>query len=145
VAVAVAVAQVGGFLLLRPLLHRLRAVTVLSRAAFAVLLTHQSVLLVLVIAVARVWPTAPGLLTAPSDPVWVLQRAEWLPVIALGLVAVVVLMRRWRPTRPAWPGAWNWRRRGTIPHVRMSGRPMEVIAVRDSDPPSRGRASRQPS
>lgn len=103
VAVALAVAQIGIFLLLRRAFARAgrtRPVRSLNRAALPIYLGHQSVLLAVAAAAALVLPgPAYGLLTAPDDPTWIGWRAAWLPFLALVLVAVVRL--RWRTTRRA--------------------------------------------
>ena len=102
VAVALALAQIGVFLLFR---HRLtgtpgRLVGSLNRAALPIFLSHQSVLIaVAAVASAILGRAAPGLLTAPVDPWWIMQRVAWLPFLALVLAAVIV--PRWRATRRA--------------------------------------------
>ena len=91
-AVALAVAQIGIFLLVRePLLRRRpgRLVTAINRAALPIYLGHQSVLIAVTAAVTLAAPTAPGLLTAPDGPGWVLRRIAWLPVFAAVLATVV--------------------------------------------------------
>ncbi|MFI7597967.1 acyltransferase family protein [Actinoplanes sp. NPDC049681] len=92
-AVALAVTQIGGFLLLRGALGRLlrrpyavRAVTRLNRVAVPVYLGHQSVLLA---AAALVGTRVPGLVGPPDGPAWVVARLAWLPLLALGLALAV--------------------------------------------------------
>ncbi|WP_433726997.1 acyltransferase family protein [Actinoplanes sp. CA-051413] len=93
-AVALAVTQIGVFLMLRgPLARLLRhdrvrhPITALNRAAIPVYLGHQSVLLVVAGAAALLNPTMPGLLTAPDSAGWAWQRLAWLPALA-GILAV---------------------------------------------------------
>jgi hypothetical protein len=98
-AVALAVTQIGVFLLLRrPLAGLLRndrvwrPVAALTGAAVPVYLLHQSVLLAVAGAGALVDPAMPGLLTAPDGPLWAWQRLAWLPV--LGGVLALLARRR---------------------------------------------------
>jgi hypothetical protein len=136
-AVALAVAQIGVVLLLRRRITRAtRPVAALNRAALPVYLTHQSVLVGVTAAAAALHPRTPGLLTAPDGPGWVAYRAVWLPVLA-AVLAALIATRRGRPARI------KFCLRGTLPCGSAARRPTEVIAVRDSDPPSRGRAARQ--
>ncbi|MGW4946572.1 hypothetical protein ACWEOZ_33870, partial [Actinoplanes sp. NPDC004185] len=93
-AVALAVTQIGVFLMLRGPLARLlrhdrvrRPITALNRAAVPVYLGHQSVLLVVAGAAALLNPAMPGLLTAPDSAGWAWERLAWLPVLA-GILAV---------------------------------------------------------
>ncbi|MCX5066143.1 acyltransferase family protein [Micromonospora lupini] len=164
-AVALAVTQVGLGLLARPGWERLlarplagRAVTAVNRNAVRIYLWHQPVLVAVTALTARSGLALPGLHTAPDVPGWVLARFCWLPVLAAVLVTVVRTGRRsgpadrtdrWRRPRG---GAVADRSAECVPASaqvydhRRSGRPdlQEVIAVRDSDPPSRGRADGQP-
>jgi hypothetical protein len=103
-AVALAAAQIGLFLLVRRhlsgagVLHRL--VAGLNRAALPVYLGHQSVLIaVTAIVTATAGTAAPGLLTAPDGPGWIMLRIAWLPFLALTLAATIAL--GWRTTRRA--------------------------------------------
>ncbi|MGC4747687.1 acyltransferase family protein [Micromonospora sp. DT201] len=161
-AVALAVTQVGLGLLARPALQRLlarplpgRAVTEVNRHAVRVYLCHQPVLVAVTALTARGGLALPGLHTVPDDLGWVLARFCWLPLLAAVLVTVV------RVGQPAGhrkglrqPGGGGVVDRSaecvsSAPQVydhRRSGPPdlQEVIAVRDSDPPSRGRADGQP-
>ena len=91
-AVALAAAQVGAFLLVHQRLRRRRPgrlVVAINRAALPVYLGHQSVLIAVTAAVAAFAPSAPGLLTAPDGPGWVLRRIAWLPVFAAVLATLV--------------------------------------------------------
>ncbi|MEV0215079.1 alpha/beta hydrolase [Micromonospora sp. NPDC050695] len=118
-------------------------------------LWHQPVLVAVTALTARAGVALPGLHTAPDGPGWVLARCCWLPLLAVVLVTLV------RVDRPAdrrgagrRPGGGGGTGRSaecvrSTPQVydhRRSGRAdlQEVIAVRDSDPPSRGRADGQP-
>jgi acyltransferase-like protein len=91
-AVALAVTQIGVFLLLRRPLSRLlrheaayRPIAALNRAAVPVYLGHQVTLLALAGLAALVDPAMPGLLTAPDGARWVVDRVAWLPVLAVVL------------------------------------------------------------
>jgi hypothetical protein len=93
-AVALAVTQIGVFLLLREPITRLfrhdhawRPVAALNRRAVPIYLGHQVVLLSLAGVAALVDPAAPGLLTAPDGARWVGDRLAWIPVLA-GLLAL---------------------------------------------------------
>ncbi|WP_405430907.1 acyltransferase family protein [Micromonospora sp. NBC_00617] len=164
-AVALALTQVGLGLLARPGWERLlarplpgRAVTVVNHNAVRIYLWHQPVLVTVTALTARGGLALPGLHTAPDGPTWVLARFCWLPLLAAVLVTVVRTGRRQGST----DGPDRWRRPGggavadrsaecvptpaQVYDHRRSG-PVdlqEVIAVRDSDPPSRGRADGQP-
>jgi hypothetical protein len=113
-AVALAVLQIGVFLLLRHPLARLlgherawRPVAGLTGGAVGVYLLHQSVLLAVAGAAALVDPAMPGLLTAPDSPQWAWQRLAWLPVLGCFLA----LLLRSRYGEPDYLGC---RSRGTI-------------------------------
>jgi hypothetical protein len=159
-AVALAAAQVGAGLLAGPALRRLldrpapaRLVGGVNRQAMRIYLCHQPVLVGITVLTARFAGPLPGLHTPPAGPGWVAARLCWLPVLALVLAALA------RPGRAAAGGAGGRPaecvpraprvyadprpRAGVRPHFGPR-RPQEVIAVRDSDPPSRGRADRQP-
>jgi hypothetical protein len=89
-AVALAVTQIGVFLLLRRPLSRLlrheaayRPIAALNRAAVPVYLGHQVTLLAVAGLAALVNPAMPGLLTAPDGARWVVDRVAWLPVLVL--------------------------------------------------------------
>ena len=145
-AVALAVSQIGVFLMVRAPLARVlardrywRPVAALNRVAVPVYLRHQSVLLAVAGAASLADPAVPGLLTAPTRAGWVIDRVAWLPVLALVLAFVA------GERRHGDPGYFKRGLRGTLFDGSTSpDLPTEVIAVRDSDPPSRGRAARQP-
>ncbi|MEU7841838.1 acyltransferase family protein [Micromonospora sp. NPDC049114] len=164
-AVALALTQVGLGLLARPGWERLlarplprRAVTAVNHNAVRIYLWHQPVLVTVTALTARGGLALPGLHTAPDGPAWVLARFCWLPLLAAVLVTVVRTGRR----HGSADGPDRWRRprggaladrsaecvpaRAQVYDHRRSGRAdlQEVIAVRDSDPPSRGRADGQP-
>ncbi|MEU8167449.1 acyltransferase family protein [Micromonospora sp. NPDC049004] len=164
-AVALALTQVGLGLLARPGWERLlarplprRAVIAVNHNAVRIYLWHQPVLVTVTALTARGGLALPGLHTAPDGPAWVLARFCWLPLLAAVLVTVVRTGRRHgsaqRPDRWRRPrgGALADRSAECVPAPaqvydhRRSGRAdlQEVIAVRDSDPPSRGRADGQP-
>lgn len=114
-AVALAVTQIGVFLMLRGPLARLlrhdrawRPVAALNRVAVPVFLGHQSVLLVVTGAAALLNPAMPGLLAAPDNAPWVWQRLAWLPFLG-GVLAVVTHGRHHGE-----PGYLKRRLRGTI-------------------------------
>ncbi|MEU8332122.1 acyltransferase family protein [Micromonospora sp. NPDC048839] len=157
-AVALAVTQVGLGLLARPALQRLlarpvpgRAVTEVNSCAFRIYLCHQPILVGVTALTARGGLALPGLHTAPDGPGWVLARLCWLPLLAAVLVTIVRTGQS-RPGRRPGGGGVAGRSAECVssaPQVydhRRSGPPdlQEVIAVRDSDPPSRGRADGQP-
>jgi Acyltransferase family len=94
--VALAGAQIGVALLVRPWLNRRRTprlVAVLNRVAMPIYLWHQSALISVVAAMA--WITAgtpvPGLHTAPDSLAWVAARVLWFPVFATVLAAACVV------------------------------------------------------
>ncbi|MBP2338964.1 hypothetical protein JOF41_005142 [Saccharothrix coeruleofusca] len=90
-ALALALAQIGLVVLVRP---GFRARWVNDRA-LPIFLLHQSALLVVVLAGAAVGPL-PGLHTPPDDPLWVLQRLAWLPVLGGVALALVGYRRQQR-------------------------------------------------
>ncbi|WCN79773.1 acyltransferase family protein [Micromonospora sp. LH3U1] len=161
-AVALAVTQVGLGLLARPALERLvarplpgRAVTEVNRSAVRIYLWHQPVLVAVTALTARSGLTLPGLHTVPDDLGWVLARCCWLPLLAAVLVTVARTAQpagHLRRRRQPGGGGVAGRSAECVPSApqvydhRRSGPPdlQEVIAVRDSDPPSRGRADGQP-
>ncbi|WP_083673013.1 acyltransferase family protein [Micromonospora sp. CB01531] len=168
-AVALAAAQVGAGLLARPALRRLldrpapaRLVRGVNRHAMRVYLCHQPVLVGVSVLAARFAGPLPGLHTPPDGPGWLAARLCWLPLLAL-VLAVLVRSGRGHTRRPATalvdraaranrsaecgaPGRRVYddpRLRVGLPVTFVPRRPEEVIAVRDSDPSSRGRADRQ--
>ncbi|GIF67762.1 acyltransferase [Asanoa ishikariensis] len=155
-AVALAVAQTGAVLLLLPWLRRLgthRAVRALNGAALPVYLWHQATMISVTVALAWFVGRRPGLLAEPDDYGWAAARLAWLPLFAGALVLVVRIAgsttaggQAPRPYRtvgdqPSGQCRAAGRRGIESPLVRVPGRRLEVIAVRDSDPPSRSRAA----
>lgn len=144
--VALATAQVGVALLARPWLNRrppAGAVTALNRVALPVYLWHQSALVA--VAGAAAWLSSgaplPGLHTAPDGAGWLVMRLAWLPAFAVLLAAACRLAGQHTPAGR--PNVSSGCPRCTMTDGSEPGRPTEVIAVRDSDPPSRGRVDRQ--
>ncbi|GAA1859921.1 acyltransferase family protein [Asanoa iriomotensis] len=155
-ALALAIAQTGAVILLLPWLRRLgtrRPVRALNNAALHVYLWHQATMISVTVAVAWIAGRQPGLLTAPDGYGWVAARLAWLPLFAAALVLVVRIAglgpargRRARPNRtvggqPSGQCHLDVGQGIESPLVRVPGRRLEVIAVRDSDPPSRSRAA----
>jgi len=105
-------------------------VAAVNRHALGVYLWHQPVLVGLT--VAALWlaggTAVAGVHTAPEHPGWLLDRAVYLPVLAVALITLLWIVPTRRPGCTLLPGS-------------TAGRPVEVIAVRDSDPPSRRRAT----
>ncbi|WP_275422591.1 acyltransferase family protein [Actinocatenispora thailandica] len=98
-ALALAAAQLGAFLLVRPWLARLLSrpaawapIAGLNRAAMTVYCWHQSALLLVTFAAVPLG-RLPGLLDRPSAG-WVAHRLYWLPVFAVTLVALCRLFHR---------------------------------------------------
>jgi acyltransferase-like protein len=90
VAVALATAQIGGFLMVRRRVARAsRVITAVNRRALPIYLGHQSVLVLVAAVAAWSGARAPGLLTAPDGPGWAVQRLVWLPVLTAVLAAIV--------------------------------------------------------
>jgi hypothetical protein len=117
-AVALAVAQIGLFLVLRPALARVlrrpwcwAPVAGLNLVAMTVYCWHQSALLLVslggLVAGSAVGTDAgallrqvPGLTGSPADPGWLGWRLLWLPVIATVLCGLCALLQRYeRPRR----------------------------------------------
>jgi hypothetical protein len=99
-AVTFGVAQVGLALLLRPWLARLMrrplawaAVALVNLSAMTLFLWHQSAFLAVTMAGAMAG-RLPGLLTPPSDPLWIAERLAWLPVFAAVLGVAWLLFHR---------------------------------------------------
>ncbi|WP_329235112.1 acyltransferase [Actinoallomurus sp. NBC_01490] len=108
---ALAAAQIGVFLLVRPWLARLlrrparwAPVAVLNLGAMTVYCWHQTALLLVTFA-ALPFGRPPGLLDAPAGD-WPLHRLAWLPAFALVLAGLcAVFHRAGHPrSRPARPG-----------------------------------------
>jgi hypothetical protein len=113
--VCLALAQVGGGLLVRPGLARLLVrprwwapVRALNGAATPVYLWHQTALVTVTVLGARLsgGGAVPGLHTAPDQPFWVAARLLWLPLFATMLALLVSGFRTAPaapPTRPTGP------------------------------------------
>jgi len=155
-AIALAVAQTGAVLLLLPRLRRLgarRPVRALNDAALPVYLWHQATMISVTVAAAWIVGRRPGLLAAPDSYGWAVARLAWLPLFAAALVLVVRIAgsasAAGRPARPYRTVGGQPSGQCHVPGgqgiesatVRVPGRRLEVIAVRDSDPPSRSRAA----
>ena len=96
-AIALAVAQTGAALLLRPALRRLgtrRPVRALNDAALPVYLWHQATMISVTVALAWFVGRRPGLLAEPDDYGWAAARLAWLPLFAAALVLVVRIAAR---------------------------------------------------
>jgi hypothetical protein len=89
-ALALAFAQIGVVLLVRPVFLP-RLVAWINGRALPIFLVHQSALLVVTL-VGSVFGPLPGLLTEPDGVGWLGRRLLWLPVF--GLVAWVLLRDR---------------------------------------------------
>jgi peptidoglycan/LPS O-acetylase OafA/YrhL len=105
-AVTFGVAQVGLALLLRPWLARLMrrplawaAVALVNLSAMTLFLWHQSAFLAVTMAGAMAG-RLPGLLTPPSDAVWIAERLAWLPVFAATLAVAWLLFHRFERRPP---------------------------------------------
>jgi hypothetical protein len=110
-ALALAFAQIGLFLLVRPRLAELlqrsagwRPVGRLNRVAMTVFLWHQTALLLVTFG-GLLFGRPPGLLD-PPEGVWPLVRLLWLPVFALVLTGLTFAFHRFE-ARPAGPGLEN--------------------------------------
>ncbi|GIJ54417.1 acyltransferase family protein [Virgisporangium aurantiacum] len=102
--VALALAQIGLFLLVRPALARVLRrpavavpIEVLTASPVTIFLWHQSALLLVSFGGLLVGRPA-GLLDAP-DAGWPLARLRWLPVFALVLAALVTVFRQFESRR----------------------------------------------
>jgi fucose 4-O-acetylase-like acetyltransferase len=154
--VALAMAQAGAALLVRERLAHWQRSTVdtVNRAAMRIYLWHQTALISVTIGVLwLIRQPVPALHTAPDGGGWALLRLLWLPVFLAALALGLRLTGRAKsPPRRDFPAVDRDVR--PSPTVGLSGctlsdvsdpdDSLEVIAVRDSDPPSRGRAARQP-
>ena len=99
-ALALAAAQLGAFLVLRPRLARLLArpaawapVAALNLAAMTLYCWHQTALILVTLAGMVAGPL-PGLLTPPTGD-WPWYRLLWLPVFAVVLSGLTWLFHRW--------------------------------------------------
>jgi peptidoglycan/LPS O-acetylase OafA/YrhL len=99
-AVTFGIAQCGLALLLRDRLARLMrrplawaAIAMVNLSAMTLFLWHQTAF-VTVSSLALLAGRIPGLLTAPTGPLWVAERLAWLPVFALTLCALWLTFRR---------------------------------------------------
>ena len=123
-AVTFGVAQVGLVLLLRPALARLMrrplawaAIALANLSAMTLFLWHQSAFLAVNLAGSLIG-RLPGLLTAPSTPLWIAERLAWLPVFAATLALAWLLFHRAEHGRAprwltsAWRFATQWRVKG---------------------------------
>lgn len=104
-----------------------------NRHALSIYLWHQPVLIGLTF--VALWiaggTAVAGVHTRPEDAGWLADRALYLPILAVALVTLLRIVPTRRPGCTLLPGS-------------TAGRPTEVIAVRDSDPPSRRRAAGRP-
>jgi hypothetical protein len=117
VAISLATAQIGGFLMVRGRLSRgSRVIAAVNRRALPIYLGHQSVLVLVTVAAALSGWLAPGLLTAPDGPGWAAHRVVWLPVFAAVLAAVVGIHATLESVRRhvGVPAHINSRLRGTL-------------------------------
>ncbi len=99
-AVTFGIAQVGLVLLLRPGLARLMrrplawaGVAMVNMSVMTLFLWHQSAFLA-VTTVGALAGRLPGLLTAPSSPLWIAERLAWLPAFAAVLAVLWLLLHR---------------------------------------------------
>jgi hypothetical protein len=128
-AVTFGIAQVGLVLLLRPALARLMrhplawaAVALANLSAMTLFLWHQSAFVAVNLAGSLIG-RLPGLLTAPSTPVWIAERLAWLPAFAAALaVAWLLFHRAEHGHAPRWlTAAWRF---ATTRRVMTRGRPV---------------------
>jgi hypothetical protein len=150
-AVALALAQVGAALLvrrrLRPPVRAVAMIRVVNRAGVGIYLWHQPALIAVTLLAARLaGGPVNGLHTPPDGPGWLGPRALWLPAFAAALWAIVRVVDtpgRFGGSRPDRGVSDVYAVRRSRPGRVRAHDQTEVIAVRDSDPPSRGRAARQ--
>jgi hypothetical protein len=121
-AVTFGIAQAGLALLLRePLARWMRrplawaAVATVNLSAMTLYLWHQTAFLA-VTAAGQAVGRLPGLLTAPSSTLWIVERLAWLPAFAAVLAVLWVVFHRAerRPARGAvgrWQAVSAFRRR----------------------------------
>jgi hypothetical protein len=98
--VSFGIAQCGLALLLRDRLARLMrrplawaGIALVNLSAMTLFLWHQTAF-VTVSSVGLLAGRVPGLLTAPTDAVWVAGRLAWLPVFAIMLSGLWLAFRR---------------------------------------------------
>jgi len=128
-AVTFGIAQVGLVLLVRPGLARLMrrplawaAVAAANLSAMTLFLWHQSAFLAVNLAGSLIG-RLPGLLTAPSSPLWIAERLAWLPVFAAALAVLWLLFHRAEHGRaPRW--LVSARRLATAWHIPARWRPI---------------------
>jgi hypothetical protein len=78
------------------------AVAVANLSAMTLFLWHQSAFLAVNLAGSLIG-RLPGLLTAPSSPLWIAERLAWLPVFAAALAVLWLLFHRAEHGRaPRW-------------------------------------------
>jgi peptidoglycan/LPS O-acetylase OafA/YrhL len=99
-AVTFGIAQCGLALLLRDRLARLMqrplawaGIALVNLSAMTLFLWHQTAF-VIVSSLGLLAGRVPGLLTAPTGPLWVAERLAWLPVFALTLSGLWLIFRR---------------------------------------------------
>jgi len=99
-AVTFGIAQCGLALLLRDRLARLMrrplawaGIALVNLSAMTLFLWHQTAF-VTVSSLGLLAGRVPGLLTAPTGPLWVAERLAWLPVFALTLSGLWLAFRR---------------------------------------------------
>jgi Acyltransferase family len=99
-AVTFGIAQCGLALLLRDRLARLMrrplawaAIALVNLSAMTLFLWHQTAF-VTVSSLALLAGRVPGLLTAPTNPLWIAERLAWLPVFAITLSGLWLAFRR---------------------------------------------------
>ena len=99
-AVTFGIAQCGLALLLRDRLARLMqrplawaGIALVNLSAMTLFLWHQTAF-VTVSSLGLLAGRVPGLLTAPTGPLWVAERLIWLPVFAIMLAALWATFRR---------------------------------------------------
>lgn len=99
-AVTFGIAQCGLALLLRDRLARLMrrplawaAIALVNLSAMTLFLWHQTAF-VTVSSLGLLAGRVPGLLTAPTAPLWIAERLAWLPVFAITLSGLWLAFRR---------------------------------------------------
>jgi Acyltransferase family len=100
VAVSFGIAQCGLALLLRDRLARWMrrplawaGIALVNLSAMTLFLWHQTAF-VTVSSLALLAGRVPGLLTAPTSPLWIAERLAWLPVFAITLSGLWLALRR---------------------------------------------------